>query len=66
MTSAARKATVLAMVSSGVMTPGEAAKYAKLSRQLVYRWVKAAGIDHKKARRIHVLDLWRSFAPYRG
>src|SRR5262249_16185593 len=53
------RAAAVGLLARGLMTPGQAARFAGVSRQLVRHWLKAAGIDWKRAWDRRQAGLWR-------
>jgi hypothetical protein len=54
----ARSAAV-SLLARGMITPGQAAELAGVSRQLVRYWIKAAGIDWRRAWERRQAGMWR-------
>lgn len=48
----------MALLARGMVTPAEAARLGKVSRQLVRHWLKAAGIDWRKAWQARQAAIW--------
>lgn len=53
------RSAALALLARGMLTPGQAADLAGVSRQLVAYWLKAAGIDWQRAWRRRQAGVWR-------
>lgn len=49
----------MSLLARGMITPGQAAELAGVSRQLVAYWIKAAGIDWQRAWRRRQAAMWR-------
>lgn len=53
------RSAALSLLARGQITPGQAAELAGVSRQLVAYWLKAAGVDWKRAWLRRSAGLWR-------
>lgn len=52
--------TAITLISRGVMTPGEAARLAGVSRQLVNYWLKRKGVQWQSRYHDRLGKLWRN------
>jgi vancomycin resistance protein YoaR len=53
------RSAALALLARGMLTPGQAADLAGVSRQLVYYWLKQHGIDWHRAWARRQAGIWR-------
>lgn len=53
------RSAALGLLARGLITPGQAAEMAGVSRQLVRYWLKHAGIDWRRAWSRRMAGLWR-------
>lgn len=53
------RSAALGLLARGMITPGQAADLAGVSRQLVAYWLKHAGIDWRRAWERRQASLWR-------
>jgi hypothetical protein len=53
------RSAALSLLAKGMITPGQAADLAGVSRQLVAYWLKHAGIDWKRAWERRQAGIWR-------
>jgi hypothetical protein len=53
------RSAALSLLAKGMLTPGQAADLAGVSRQLVAYWIKHADIDWKRAWTRRQASLWR-------
>lgn len=53
------RSAALALLSRGMLTPGQAADLAGVSRQLVAYWLRHAGIDWRRAWERRQAGMWR-------
>jgi predicted HTH domain antitoxin len=53
------RSAALALLARGMLTPGQAAELAGVSRQLVAYWLKAAGIDWQRPWERRQASVWR-------
>ena len=53
------RSAALSLLARGMLTPGQAADLAGVSRQLVGYWLKAAGIYWQRAWRRRQAGMWR-------
>lgn len=53
------RSAALSLLARGVITPGQAADLAGVSRQLVAYWLKQAGIDWRRAWSRRMAATWR-------
>ena len=53
------RSAALALLARGMITPGQAADLAGVSRQLVAYWLKHAGIDWRRAWDRRQASMWR-------
>lgn len=56
----------LRLLRNGLASPSEVAEIAGESRQLVYYWIKSAGVDWQEARRARLDREWRKARPRRS
>ncbi len=57
------KADAIELLKSGLATQSEVAGLAGVSRQLIRKWVIAAGVNPKAARREWLERAWKSLYP---
>ena len=53
------RSAALALLARGMLTPGQAARLAGVSHQLVRYWLKTAGIDWRRAWARRQASMWR-------
>jgi hypothetical protein len=53
------RSAALSLLARGMLTPGQAAELAGVSRQLVYYWLKQHGIDWQRAWSRRQAGMWR-------
>lgn len=53
------RSAALALLARGMITPGQAAELAGVSRQLVAYWLRQAGIDWRRAWSRRMAGMWR-------
>ena len=53
------RSAALALLARGMITPGQAAELAGVSRQLVAYWLRHAGIDWRRAWSRRMAGMWR-------
>lgn len=53
------RSAALALLARGMITPGQAAELAGVSRQLVAYWLRSAGIDWRRAWSRRMAGMWR-------
>lgn len=53
------RSAALALLARGMITPGQAAELAGVSRQLVRYWLQHAGIDWRRAWSRRMAGMWR-------
>ena len=50
---------IIALLTAGEIIPAEAARLAGVSRQLIRKWMIAAGVDWRSARNTHIARRFR-------
>jgi predicted HTH domain antitoxin len=53
------RSAALALLARGMITPGQAAELAGVSRQLVAYWLRQAGVDWRRAWSRRTAGMWR-------
>jgi len=53
------RSAALALIARGLLTPGQAAELAGVSRQLVHFWLKQHGISWQATHQARLATMWR-------